>query len=272
MIKLAVLAVAVSVAGPTYSAAIEDAQIERIAQQPKGSEQRALSTLIRRQWFEGEARERGIVVTRADVEEELAQDFATRKALRAHLKKTRQTEADLKARIRGDQLLQSIRDQIAEPAAKSITPDEVKAYVDANPQLAPEQRTVRIVETKSRRQAIKVLARLKRGATFSSLGGTVERVERSDTTGNAIFDAALDRLTRHGRVVFKVIRHSPAKPLPRPQQEAMAWELLASQAQQRALDEFTVQFTAKWRERTTCAPRYGQHEDCGQPPTGQQTP
>ena len=40
----------------------------------------------------------------------------------------------------------------------------------------------------------------------------------------------------------------------------------------RALDAFGAQFTAKWRQRTTCAPEYGQHEDCSPPPSGQGAP
>ena len=51
--------------------------------------------------------------------------------------------------------------------------------------------------------------------------------------------------------------------MPRAQQEALAWETLAGEAQQRALDEFNAQFTAKWRQRTVCAPEYAAHADCG---------
>lgn len=282
MLKIAALAVAVSVAGPAYSGTLEDRDVERAARSAEGTkterEHQALAMLIERQWLEGEAKERGIVVTRAEVDDELELDieqgFGSRKAFKAFLKRTKQTEADIKATIRATQLSIRIRDQLTEPAARSVTPDQVKAYVDANPQSTPERRTVRVVATKNRRQAIKVLEKLRRGATFSSVGGTLEQYDRADETapGRAIFRAKLNRLTRYGRIVFKVTRHTPARPLPRAQQEAMAWEVLASQAQEHALEEFKVQFTAKWRERTTCAPRYGRHEDCGQPPTGQDRP
>lgn len=272
MLKIAVLAVAVTVAGPTYSGTFEDRDVERAAQ--RVGETQALSTLIQRQWTEGEASERGIVITSHEVDEALEESFTSRKAFKAYLKQTGQTEPEARATVRTDQLTTKIRDQVTEPAAKSVTPDQVKAYVDANPQLRPEQRTVRVVTTKNRSQAVKVLRKLRRGATFSSVGGTREEYDRADKTapGRAVFRAELNQLTRYGRIVFKVIKHAPAKPLPRAQQEAMAWELLASQAQQRALDEFTVQFTAKWRERTTCAPRYGRHQDCRQPPSGQHGP
>ena len=117
---------------------------------------------------------------------------------------------------------------------------------------------MRLVQTKNRRAAIAVLNKLKRGATWSSLGATKETFDTADETavGRAVFRAKLNRTTRYGRVVFRVIRHIPERPMPRAQQEALAWEKLASEAQQRALDAFTADYTAKWRQRTACAPAY----------------
>jgi hypothetical protein len=67
VLKFAALAVAITVMGPTYSGTIEDSQIAREAKRADGSasqrQTQALSVLIRRQWIEGEANERGIVVT-----------------------------------------------------------------------------------------------------------------------------------------------------------------------------------------------------------------
>ena len=248
MLKFAALAAAITVMGPTYRGAIEDSQIAREAKRAEGSasqrQTQALSVLIRRQWIEGEANERGIVVTEVAGED------------------------------RSAALTAEIHAQITEPAAKSVTPDQVKAYVDANPQVTPEQRTVRLVQAKNRRAAIAVLSKLRRGATWSSVGATKETFDTTDETaaGRAVFRAKLNRTTRYGRVVFRVIRHIPEKPVPRAQQEALAWETLAGEAQQRALDAFTAEFTAKWRQRTACAPPYATHPDCGQPPSGQQTP
>jgi foldase protein PrsA len=274
---LATLAVAVTVAGPAYSGTIEERQIERLAQR-EGETPQALRMLIQRHWLEGEAVERGIVVTRREVEDEFETDveesFRTRKAFKAFLKRTKQTEADIKATIRSDLLSGAIKAQVAEPAAKSVTPDQVKAYVDANPQTLPARRTVRFVATKNRRAARAVLRKLRRGATWASVHAGKRTFDQAEETaaGRAIFRAPLNRTTRYGRIVFRVIRHTSERPEPRAQQEARAWEVLASEAQQRALDAFVVQFTAKWRERTTCAPSYSDHEDCGQPPTGQQAP
>jgi hypothetical protein len=244
VLKFVALAVAVSIAGPSYSGSVDDRQIERLAEREERSQTQALSTLVRRHWVEGEARERGIV------------------------------ETESRAELRHDLLWVAIRTQIAEPAAKSVTPDQVRAYVDANPQVIPETRTVWLVETSSRRRAEAALKKLRRGATWSSVNGRRWAVTRADKTalGRAVFRARLNRTIRYGRAVFRVSKHTPERPEPRAQQEARAWEVLASEAQQRALDEFEGQFTAKWRQRTACAPEYVRHEDCGQPPSGQATP
>jgi hypothetical protein len=248
VLKFVALAAAITVMGPTYSGTIADGQIAREAERAEGSasqrQTRALSVLIRRQWIEGEANERGIVVTDAAGEDRTA-------ALTAE-----------------------IHAQITEPAAKSVTPDQVKAYVDANPQVMPAQRTARLVQTRNRRAAIAVINKLRRGATWASVGATKETFDTADETavGRAVFRARVKQTTRYGRVVFRVIEHIPEKLVPRAQQEALAWETLASEAQQRALDEFTAQFTAKWRQRTVCAPLYATHADCGPPPSGQQAP
>jgi hypothetical protein len=241
--KFAALAVAVSIVGPGYTGTVEDRQIERLAEREKVSQTQAMSTLVERHWVEGEARERGIA------------------------------ETETSPTLRTELLRAAINAQIAEPAARSVTPDQVKAYVDANPQVIPEARTVRIIETRSRSRAEAVLRKLRRGATWSSLNAAKETFDRTDrtATGRAVFRARLDRTTRFGRVVFRVIRHTPERPEPRAQQEARAWEVLASQAQERALGEFRAQFTAKWRGRTMCAPEYGQHHYCAPPPTGQET-
>ncbi len=283
MFKLIALAVAVTVAGPTYSGAVEEREVAQLARQGQGSERererQALSVLIQRHWVEGEAVERGIVVTPQEVddayEEQVEAEFDSRKAFRAYLRRTGRTETALKASIRSDLLTGALRQQIAEPAAKSVTPDQVKAHVDANPQLLPATRTVRVVRTSSRRAAMAVLRKLRRGATWSSVGGSQTTVDRSNAgtaAERAMLRARVKTLTRYGRVVFRVTRDTPERPMPRAQQEAIAWERLASEAQQAALDAFLPAFTAKWRQRTACAAQYAGHADCGQPPMGQPAP
>jgi hypothetical protein len=207
-------------------------------------------------------------VPAADVEEAIDEEFSARE-LKAYLKQTGLTEPLLRDRVRSSLELAQIRQQVLEPAAKSVTPDQVKAWVDAHPQVLPAARTVRLVLAKTRAEAKRVQRRLQRGATWASVGGTRDELtpSRSRVT-RAIFRAKVNAVTRYGRVVFKVTRHTPERPMQRAQQEAQAWERLAGEAQERALNAFRTQFTEKWRARTSCAPAYATHPSCPQPPNG----
>jgi hypothetical protein len=71
--------------------------------------------------------------------------------------------------------------------------------------------------------------------------------------------------------VFRVIEVLPERPMARAQQESIAWEELSSQAQERAIQNFTAEYTAKWRGRTVCAAAWQAQPVCGQGPTDQET-
>ncbi|MDA0180565.1 hypothetical protein OJ997_09695 [Solirubrobacter phytolaccae] len=272
MIKFAVLAVAATVAAPGYSASVQDADVDRLT---KAGNERALvfQTLVEETWVGGEARERGIVVTDADVNESI-NEGRTKKQLSSYLRRNGLTLNLLRRRARASIELIEIRNQITEPAAKSVTPDQVKAYVDANPLTTEPTRTVRIVRARSRAEAKRVLARVRAGTTLKALGAETGEVTNTseDRVFKAIFRAPLNRTIRYGTYVFKVIKETPGKPLPRAQQEAQAWERLSTEAQARALEVFLAQFTEKWRARTSCAPAYAAHPSCPKAPTGVPAP
>jgi len=271
VLKIAILAVAATVAAPGYSASVDDADVDRLT---RAGNARAVvfQTLVEQAWVDGEAKERAIVVTAEEVQDAIDDEFSARE-LRMYLKETGLTKTLLRDRIRSALELAQIRQQVLEPAAKSVTPDQVKAYVDANPQMLPASRTVRLVLAKSRAEAKRIERRLARGATWATVGGHEDELapSRSRVT-KAIFRAKVDEITRYGRVVFRVTEHTPERPMPRAQQEAQAWERLATDAQQHALDTFTAQFTEKWRARTSCAAAYAAHPRCPQPPSGQAAP
>lgn len=280
--KFAALAVAATIVGPTFNASVEEREIERIAARGEGpvAERRAaaLDSAVRARWVEGEASERGLSITEQELdeafEEGVLDSFDNRKQFERFLKKEGLTEADIRQQLRVEQLSTTIRAQVAEPAARSVTPERVKAYVDANPQVLPAERTVWVAPAKNRVRAIRLQQRLRRGATWAASGGhktSVPAEVRGDTSAltRAIFRAKVDTVARYGRTVFKVTRHIPERPMPRAQQEAIAWELLASEAQRLAIDAFVAQFTEKWRARTTCAPAFAGHASCAAPPSGQ---
>jgi foldase protein PrsA len=263
---MAKLAVAVTIAAPGFSRAIGDDQIAHW-RQAQGGDARALSFLIDAAWSEGEAQERGIGVTGEDAAQ--AVDKQPHDGL---------TKNDLIYEARIALLAARIRDQIAQPAAQSVTQPQIDAYVQAHPLLGDEQRRVRLLVARNRSQAKAAAKALRRGLTWER---TADRYTRNGGAGlltyetpddrleRAIFRARRNRLTRYGRYVFKVTKITPAGPLPLDQQRATAWEVLSSEAQQRAIDAFKLEFRAKWRPRTICEPPRVTHPDCGNSPTVQ---
>jgi hypothetical protein len=280
---------AVTVASPVFAKTISEAEIERGTQRYKGlstarKRDLALRLLIEGAWYEGEAQERGIVVTREEAEqrvrERVAHEYASQAAFRRALKRRGLTMSDVIARIRVDALRTAIRDQIAEPAAKSVTPEQIEAYVRQNPQIEPERRKVRIIRAKSRKDAERAKSAIARGLTWRS---AVKRYAvRGDGSGvqtwidfpdpprldRAILNAPPNTTTRYGKTVFKVTRITPEHPTPLDVQRAQAWEVLATRAQKQALQQHDHAFRQKWRQYTTCAPTVQAPEHCGYPPMG----
>jgi foldase protein PrsA len=274
--KIALLAVVATVAAPGYGASVEDSDVARVAtykHQVEGiperfSREEAFKTLVEDAWVAGEAKELGVVVTDAEVDAAIREDL-TPKELKAFLERSGLTLELWRKRTRAVIESSALDARVGEPAARAVTPEQVKAYVDAHPVTQPATRTVRLVAASTRARAMRIQRRLERGATWASVGGYKDEVTlSSNRVRKAIFRAKVDVLTRYGSVVFRVVEETPARPLPRAQQEAQAWEQLSSEAQERALGLYRAQFTEKWRARTSCAGEYVQQPSCGQPPTG----
>jgi foldase protein PrsA len=247
-----------------------------------GGDAKALEFLLSSAWIAGEARERGILVTLADAREALDADvddaFGSEGGLRRFLRESGQTRADVVWRYRIVALSEAIQEQVSQPAALSVTQEQIDAYVAENPRTEPERRDLRIVLTRTRNEAHAARRALRRGRLWKTVTkrysldrGGVQHVEpgalepRAD---RAVFAAQRGELsapvkTPSGYYVFKVIKIVPAHPAPPDVQRATAWEILASQAQERALATFMTDFTAKWRARTTCAVRYATLAHCG---------
>ena len=250
-----------TVAAPGWSKAITTEEAQRWERAVPGF-------VIPAAWTEGEARERGVVVSDAEAREALDE--------RPHDGLTR---SDLLYQARITLLTARIDEHITQPAALSVTPEQVEAYVHAHPRTDPETRAVRLVRAASRADAKRALAALARGLTWASAirrysdGGsgrrTIEPGALEERVERAVFRAPRNALTRYGTDVFKVIAINPPRPAPLDQQRASAWEILASDAQQQALEAFRRDLRAKWRPRTTCAAGYASSPDCGNPPTGE---
>jgi hypothetical protein len=264
---MAKLAVAVTIAAPGWSAAISDEDVAHWTS-AAGGETKALTFLIEAAWSEGEARERGIAVSddqaRAAVDEKPHDGLA---------------RSDLVYEARAEILAARIRDQIAQPAAQGVTPEQIDAYVQTHPRMQPERRATRLVIARSRSTAKAAKRALDHKLTWRSAArryganagsGAPRAIEPGilpRKVEHAVFKAPRNALIRYGRYVFKVTQIIPGGPTPLDQQRATAWEILSSEAQAAAITSFKAEFRSRWRLRTTCAAAYEYHPDCSGPPT-----
>jgi hypothetical protein len=207
----------------------------------------ALTLLLRAAWTEGEASERGITITSAEIREQAEPDPERPRADELFLART----GLLTARI---------RDQITQPAAQSVTPAQIEAYVAANPRLDPEERRVRVVQARSRARAKLAQKAIERGLSWRiaakryGSGGqrTIVKSPDADRFESAVLRAEQGDTTRYGTSVFRITKITPERPAPPDVQRAQAWEILSSVAQRQALEAFEAAFTEKWRARTAC--------------------
>jgi foldase protein PrsA len=89
----------------------------------------------------------------------------------------------------------------------------------------------------------------------------------------AVFSARATVLTgpvysQYGWFVFEVVGIVPAEPVPIEEQREDARKILVQDAADELARQFLAGYFEKWHARTTCAPRYAWHPDCGNSPSG----
>jgi hypothetical protein len=254
-----VLTLAVTISSPTSNRTITAEEVAGWSDYT-GDE---LQMLIRAAWTEGEAAERQITVTQREIDEEAETDLGLSRAKQEFL-----------ARI--SLLNARIQDPVKQQAAQSVTAEQIEAYVAAHPRNDPEERRVRVLETRSRERAEQARKAIARGLTWRSAAKRYGRVRMTTVvkgplnTGfeQRVLKTPYARTTRFGTTVFRVTKITPQRPAPIPVQRAQAWEILSSEAQRQAVQAFEAELRAKWLPRTTCAPPTT-HADCGNPPQGE---
>jgi hypothetical protein len=223
-----------------------------------------LQMLIQAAWTEGEAAERNVTVSQAEIDEQAEVDLGLSIAKKRFL-----------ARI--DLLEARLQDPAKQQAAQSVTPDQVEAYVAANPRLDPEERRIKVLTTRSRAHAKQALKAISNGLTWASAAKrygrvrnrTIVRTQPLDGFEQRVLNTKKAKTTRYGSSLFKVTKITPRRPSPPDVQRAQAWEILSSEAQRQAVATLKAELRAKWLPRTICAPAVQTHPDCGNPPIGE---
>jgi foldase protein PrsA len=238
--------------------------------------------LIQGEWVQQEADKRGITVKDAQLqkalEDQKKQVFPNDKQYQQFLKTSGMTNEDVLFRVKLNELQNKLTQKVTEDA-KKVSDDDISAYYEKHKKqfAQPERRDLRVVLTKTEAKADQALQALKSGDSFKqvvkqysideaskSQGGLLPAVsegQQEKAFDSAIFSADKGELkgpvkTQFGWYVFKVEKVTKASQQTLEQSKDTIKNLLRSQGQQKALDEFVKQFREDYKEETNCADDY----------------
>ena len=238
--------------------------------------------LIQAEWVQQEAADQDIKVTDAQIkksfEDQKKQAFPNDKQYNQFLASSGMTEEDILFRVRLDQLQQKLTQKVTEDA-KKVSDADIEAYYEKNKKrfAQPERRDLRVVLTKTEAKANQAKQALDSGQSFKkvvkqysideaskSQGGLLPAVtegQQEKAFDTAIFEAKKGQLegpvkTQFGWYVFEVDKVTKASQQTLEQSKETIKNLLRSQGQQKALDEFIKSFREDYKDQTDCADDY----------------
>ena len=238
--------------------------------------------LIQAEWVQQEADAQGVKVTDQQIkrsfEDQKKQAFPNDKAYQQFLEQSGMTEADILFRVRLDQLQQKLTQKVTNDA-KKVTDQDVEAYYEKNEKrfAQPERRDLLVVLTKTEAQANRAKRALEDGQSWKRVvkqysideaskaqGGkqpAVTQGQQEKELDQAIFAARKGVLegpikTQFGWEVFEVEKITPASQQTLEESKETIRNLLRSQGQQKALDDFIKEFRENYKDDTDCADDY----------------
>ena len=239
--------------------------------------------LIQAEWVQQEAEDQGIEVSDKAVqksfEDQKKQAFPTDKAYEEFIKSSGMTEEDILFRVRLDQLQQKLTQKVTEDA-KKVSDEDIQEYYDKNKQrfAQPERRDLRVVLTKTEAKADQAREALEDGDSWKKVvkeysideaskaqgrsaagggqgpAGQGARRPRSSPPRRARLEGPVK--TQFGWYVFEVEKITPASQQSLEQSKDTIRNLLRSERQQKALDEFIKDFRENYKDETDCADDY----------------
>ena len=244
--------------------------------------QQVMQFLVSAKWIEGEAKERGITATPAEVDRQFEQtkkqSFPNEKAYQRFLKTSGQTEEDLKFRVRLDVVSNKIREQVTKNA-QNVSNSEIEKYYNDNSQQfsQPERRDLEVILNKNQEKVLAAKRRIEGGEKWATVAKEVSVDEASKGQGGkllgvtkgqqdpklsaAVFAAVPKKVvgpikTDAGYYIVRVTKVTKSSKQSLEQSKQGIQQLLVSQKQQKELDQFSTTFRNDWRARTDCATDY----------------
>ena len=238
--------------------------------------------LIQAEWVQQEAADQDIKVTDAQIkksfEDQKKQAFPNDKQYKQFLATSGMTEDDILFRVKLDQLQQKLTQKVTEDA-KKVSDEDISAYYEKNKKrfAQPERRDLRVVLTKTEAKANQAKQALESGQSFkkvvkqysideasksqAGLLPAVSEGQQEKAFDQAIFEAKKGTVegpvkTQFGWYVFEVEKITKASQQTLEQSKETIKNLLRSQRQQKALDEFIKSFREDYKDQTDCADDY----------------
>jgi foldase protein PrsA len=269
-----------------------DAQLKGQCQtEYNGLRDQVMSFLILSTWADQEAPKQGIKVTDKEVQDQIdqakKQAFPNPADFQKFLQRSGLTEADVFFQQRTQLLQQKITQKVTKGKDK-VTDQQVRTYYDKNKQrfAQPERRDLRIVLTKSQARAEQAKKAIQSGQSFASVakkfsidqasknqGGKlagVSKGQQEQALDTAIFSAKKGELvgpvkTQFGWYILEVTGITPGKQQSLQQSEPSIKQILASENQRKALENFGKSYRKRWKDATTCREGYVT-QDCSNAP------
>src|SRR4051794_6989156 len=251
-------------------------------QEYDGINQQTLQFLITSQWLTQEAAKRHITATDKEVrttfQQQKKQSFPKEADYQKFLQSSGQTESDLLFRVKLSVLTNKLQQSIVKDKA-TVSDAAIQDYYNKNKQrfAQPETRDLQVVLAAKKAKADAALKAIKSGTQWAkvakqyssdtaskSQGGRLPGVtkgQQEKTFDAAIFSAPKNKVigpikTQFGFYVFRVTKVTPAKQQSLTQVKATIKNLLQSQQQQKALNDFVKDWQKRSKDMTTCAKGY----------------
>ena len=268
-----------SAANPAKTDAQYKADCQALFDQQKGQ---VMQLLVTSQWIQGQAARMGITVSDAEVKAQFEKTkkgaFPNEAAYQKFLAQSGETEQDILFRIKVDALSAKIRDA-ALKGADQVSDADARAYFASHKQQfgQPEKRDLLIIRTATQAQALAAKAAVSGGQDWAAVVKKYSNDPQTKSTGGSLKgavkgqdDPALDKAAfvaktntvigpvqgALGWYVAKVVKVTGGSTQSFDAAKPQIVQVLKSQQQQAALNNFVKDFQKQWKSLTDCAKIY----------------
>ena len=242
--------------------------------------QQVMQFLVSAKWIEGEAKERGVSATDAEVDAPVRADqgpvVPQREGLPALPEDLRPDRGGPPVPGPARRALQQDPHSRSPRSSQDVSDSEIEDYYNDNEQQfsQPERRDLEVILTKKQAEVLEAKQAVEGGEKWSKVAKEFSDDPASKEQGGKLlgvtkgqqdpkFDAASLRRgpekvagpikTDAGYYVFRVTKVTKATKQSLEQSKQGIKQLLVSQKQQKELDQFSTNFRNDWRARTDCA-------------------